>query len=180
MKTILFIFIGIFGLSISTSAQSIEDLFVKAPDTVVNVSGEERRQLIETSTPTHLTLKLNEQTSGEFKIVSQKKDEFIVGLIWKNCDQSDITFWQIKKGVWKDTTKAMLAPLGKKDVINILAASPATIEKLSDKVEISFFYTFAANDLGLQLIARKQGTCEVAGKVYDYRFNGKKFIIVNR
>lgn len=159
-------------------AQSIEELFINVPKDDVTVAKENRKELIAESRGNFLKLKLNDETTGEFKILSKKKDEFLVGVIWKDCDQSNINFWQIKKGVWKEVTKNTIGSLGEKDVLNILAASPATVVSLSQKIEISYFYTFETASSDLQLIARKQGNCEIAGKVYDYKFNGKRFNIV--
>ncbi len=159
-------------------AQSIEELFVNVPKDDVTVAKGNRKDLIAESKGNFLKLKLNDETTGEFKILSKKKDEFLVGVIWKDCGQSNITFWQIRKGIWKDVTQNMIDSLGEKDVLNILAASPATVEDLSQKVEISYFYTFENASSDLQLIARKQGNCEIAGKVYDYKFNGKRFNII--
>lgn len=163
--------------NISVSAQTIEELFTLVPDTVVKTTGAERSKLITYFADDFLSLEHGESSTGEFKIISQSKVVSLVGLIWKNCDQSDITLWQFKKGLWKDVTKKMLTSLGKNDVINILSVSPATVNDLSQKIDISYFYTFAAGG-DLQLMARKQDSCEVAGKVYDYKFNGKKFSII--
>lgn len=58
----------------------------------------------------------------------------------------------------------------------MLRVSPATVEKLSDGATISYFFSFVSNTSDLKLIVRKQKSCEIAGTVYDYKFNGKKFI----
>lgn len=142
----------------------------------MQVSAENRKNLIVESRETFLKLKFSETLNGEFKVINQKKDETLVGLVRSDCDQSDIQFWQVKKGVWKDVTKNVIEPLGKKDVIAILEASPAEIEDLSQKIEIPFFYTFDTDSNNLRLIARKQSSCEIAATVYLYTFNGKKYV----
>jgi hypothetical protein len=69
----------------------------------------------------------------------------------------------------------VLKPLGKDDVIAILKASPATIESLDQTIDISYFHKFSADSSDLELIARRQGSCEVAGRVHLYKFNGKRY-----
>jgi hypothetical protein len=157
-------------------AQTAEELFVRVPKDAVTVEGEKRRELIAESKGDFLKLKLDEETTGEFKIVSQKKDEFLVGVILKDCEHSRIAFWQMKKDVWKDVTDKVIEPVGKNDVVEILKVSPVEIENLNQKVNISFFYTFEDDSGNLRLIARKQDNCEIAGTVYRYTFNGKKYI----
>jgi hypothetical protein len=170
----------IFALLLTAPAavfsQTAEELFEQVPEDAVTVEREKRRNLIAESKGDFLKLQLNEETTGEFKVVSQKKDEFLVGVVWKDCEHSKLAFWQVKKGVWKDVTDKVIEPIGKKDVIAVLRASPLEIEDPGREISVSFFYTFENDSGRLQLIARKQDSCEISGTVYRYTFNGRKFI----
>lgn len=122
-----------------------------------------------------ITMSFGDNKIGEMKVISDSPDNVIVGITSSTCDASEITFLQLKRGRWSDITSRVLKPLGKKDVVEILKASPATISTMSEKIEIAYFYKFATDTTKLDLIARKQGSCDVAGRVYSYSFNGKRY-----
>lgn len=177
MKTnilLLSIFILLFCFS-AVRATDVKDLFLKLPSTIVK-DVDKSSSIVETDAEKSLLkLKFPKDFSGEFKVLSEKKDETIVGLSVYSCDESEFEIWSFKKGNWQEITDSAAPKLGKKDVIEMLKVSPATVSKLSEAVSIPFFYTFdSANSL--QLIVRKQSACDIAGTVYKYKFNGKKFI----
>lgn len=163
-------------LSISSvSAADVKELFLNLPAIILKEVNK-NKSIVETNTEKSLLkLKFPKGFSGEFKVLSEKKDETTVGLSVYSCDESQLEIWSLKKGNWKEITDSAVPKLGEKDVVEMLKVSPATIEKLSEAVSIPYFFTFdSTNDL--QLIVRKQTACEIAGKVYKYKFNGKKFI----
>lgn len=175
MKILLF-----FALLLSPTiilSQSVKDLFLQIPNGVLEVSIETRPKIITETTNDLLKFRLSEARKGELKALSQKKDEILVGMTVSDCEGNTLQFLKVKNGVWKDVTKDVIKPLGKDDVFNILAVSPVTITKIEQQPEIAIFYEFSANSTNLKLIARKQDSCDIAGTVYDYKFNGKKFEI---
>lgn len=156
-------------------AADIRELFLQMPDeTLKNVN---RADFIveNESRNDFLKLKFPENFSGEFKILADKKQEIIAGFSIYSCDESDVKIWSVKNGIWKEITASSIPKLGEKDVIEMLKVSPATISKLDEKAEIPYFYTFSPTDLSMKFVVRKQENCEIAGTVYDYKFNGKKF-----
>lgn len=158
----------IFG--VASRAQTARELYSAAPASVVGSSAE-----IVEETSSMIKLKMSGKSSGEFKLVAQSKGEIIVGLTQSDCDASGVRFWSVKGGKWSDVTARVLKSLGKADVAAIIRASPATLESLNQTVEIATFYKFATDSTDLELFARKQGSCEAAGRVYNYRFNGKRY-----
>lgn len=158
-------------------SQSVKDLFLQIPNSVLAVSTETRPKIITETTDDLLKFRLSEAQKGELKILSQKKDEILVGITVNDCEGNILQFLKVKNGVWKDVTKDIIKPLGKDDFVNILKASPVTVTNPNQELGIAMFYEFAADSNNLRLIARKQDSCEVSGTVYDYKFNGKKFEI---
>lgn len=79
----------------------------------------------------------------------------------------------------KETTNSVIRPLGKYDVTAILKVSPAQISNVNQTLDIAYFYKLNVDSSNIPLITRKQDSCEIAGKVYSYKFNGKKFVIQN-
>jgi hypothetical protein len=158
-------------------SQTVSELFLQLPNDVLEVTGENRRKLVTQTDGDLLKFRLSEIRQGEIKIVSRKQDEILLGMSISNCDESDLRFWTIKKSVWKETTTSVIKPLGKNDLTAILKASPATVSQSNQSIGIATFYKFAADSNLLQLFARKQDSCEVAGKIYDYTFSGKKFTV---
>lgn len=173
MKTLLLLTLLLFP-TIAFS-QSVNELFLQIPNDVLPEG--DRAKLITETKGDLLKFRLSEAQRGELKIFSQKKDEILLGMAISDCDSSNLQFWTIKKGVWKVVTNDVIKPLGKNDVVAILKASPATVSNPNQSLDIAFFYNFHSDSTDLELIARKQDSCEVAGKVYDYKFNGKKFVI---
>lgn len=159
----------------AANAQTARELYLSAPTSVLNKTAEQRTSSIASETATHLKLTLTAESNGEFKLVYQAKGESIVGLTTSNCDASDLRFWSVRGDKWSDATKRVIKPLGKSDVVEILKASPAEISSLEQKIEIAYFYKFAADTNSLELIARKQGSCDIAGTVYNYAFDGKRY-----
>lgn len=151
-------------------SQTAREIYSTAP---ASITGSSARIVAETDSL--LTLKAAGKADGEFKVVAKTNKEAIVGLTVNDCDASGIKFWSVKGGKWNEVTTRVLKPLGKDDVIAILRASPATIESLDQTIDISYFYKFAAGSPDLELIARKQGSCDVAGRVHLYKFNGKLY-----
>jgi hypothetical protein len=171
MKTLILLALLLFpGIVFS---QSVKDLFLQIPNDVLP---ENREKLITETKGDLLKFRLSEARRGELKIFSQKKDEILLGMAIADCESSDLQFWTIKKGVWKIATNDVIKPLGKNDVLAILKASPATVSNPNQSLDIAYFYNFHSDSTDLELFARKQNSCEVAGKVYDYKFNGKKFV----
>jgi hypothetical protein len=158
---------------ITAFSQSVNDLFLQIPNDVLP---ENRAKLITETKGDLLKFRLSESRRGELKIFMQKKNEILLGMATGDCDSSEIRFWSIKKGVWKTVTNDVIKPLGKDDVVAILKASPATVSDPNQSLDIAYFYNFHSDSTDLELFARKQNSCEVAGKVYDYKFNGKKFV----
>ena len=151
-------------------SQTAREIYSTAP---ASITGSSARIVAEDDSL--LTLKAAGNADGEFKVVARAKNETIVGLTVNDCNASVIKFWSVKGGKWNEVTTRVLKPLGKDDVIAILRASPATIESLDQTIDISYFYKFAAGSPDLELIARKQGSCDVAGRVHLYKFNGKRY-----
>jgi hypothetical protein len=172
MKTLLLATLLLFP--IFAFSQSVNELFLQIPNDVLP---ESREKLITETKGDLLKFRLSEARRGELKIFSQKKDEILLGMAISDCDSSDLIFWNIKKGVWKIATNDVIKPLGKNDVLAILKASPATVSNPNQSLDIAYFYNFHSDSTNIKLFARKQDSCEVAGKVYDYKFNGKKFVI---
>jgi hypothetical protein len=156
-------------------SQTVNELFLQIPNDILP---ENRAKLITETKGDLLKFRLSEARRGELKIFSQKKDEILLGMAISDCDSSEIRFWSIKKGLWKIVTNDVIKSLGKDDVIAILKASPASVSKPNQSLDIAYFYNFHSDSTNLDLFARKQDSCEVAEKVYDYKFNGKKFVIV--
>lgn len=155
-------------------SQSVNDLFLQIPKDVLP---ENRAKLITEIKGDLLKFRLSEARRGELKIFMQKTNEILLGMAISDCDSSEIRFWSIKKGAWKTVTNDVIKPLGKDDVVAILKASPATISNPNRSLDITYFYNFHSDSSNLELMARKQNSCEVAGKIYDYKFNGKKFVV---
>jgi hypothetical protein len=162
---------------ITAFSQSVKDLFLQIPNNVLDVTVENRQKLITETVGDFLKFRLSEAQRGEMKIISRKKDEVLVGMTTNNCDGNDLHIWNVKKDVWKDVTKNVIKPIGKEDVVNILRVSPVSISKLDQELGIAMFYAFSTDSTDLRLIARKQDGCDVAGTVYTYIFNGKKFVV---
>lgn len=159
-------------------SQDVKNVFLMIPADYLQVSVDNRPKLITETKNDLLKFRLSEARKGELKIISQKKDEILVGITVSDCDGNTLQFLKVKNGSWKDATKDVIKPLGKDDVFNILAVSPVTITKIEQQPEIATFYEFSADSNNLKLFARKQDSCEVAGTVYDYKFNGKKFEVI--
>ena len=156
-------------------SQDVNALFLQIPSDALVIPKENRPQLVISTKNDLLKFRLSEARKGEFKIISENKGETLVGMTISNCDGNSLQFWKVKKGVWKDVTKAVIKPIGDNDIANILRVSPATVSKANQELGIAMLYEFSADSTDLQLIARKQDSCEVAGTVYNYKFNGKKF-----
>ncbi len=176
MKTLLLFTLLLFP-TIAFS-QSVSELFLQIPTDIFEVSKENRQKLVIETSGNLLRFRLSEGRQGELKVISQKKDEILVGITTNNCDGNTLQFFKVKKGVWKDVTKDVIKPIGKDDVVNILRVSPVSVSKLDQELGIAMFYEFSADATNVKLIARKQNVCEVAGTVYNYKFNGKKFEII--
>jgi hypothetical protein len=159
-------------------SQDVKNVFLTIPINYLEVSAENRSKIITETKNDLLKFRLSEAKYGEVKIISQKKDEILVGMTTNNCDGNTLQFLKVKNGNWKDVTKDIIKPLGKDDLINILRVSPVSISKLDQELGIAMFYEFSEDLNALKLIARKQDSCDVAGTVYNYKFNGKKFEIV--
>lgn len=175
MKTLLFFLLLIFP-TIAFS-QSVKDLFLQLPTEVLEIAVENRQTLITQTEGDLLKFRQSEARKGELKILSQKKDETLVGLTVSDCEGNNLQFLKLKNAVWKDVTNDVIKPLGKDDFINILKASPVTVTNPNQELGIAMFYEFSSDSTNLRLIARKQDSCEVSGTVYNYKFNGKKFEI---
>ncbi|HMT07296.1 MAG TPA: hypothetical protein PKA82_04775 [Pyrinomonadaceae bacterium] len=161
--------------SCSIFGQNARDLYMSLPEPMIKMTSEQRTASITEDKGSLLELSLAGGSKGELKLVSSAKGETIVGLTVSSCDASELKFYSLKASKWSDVTARVIKPLGKSDVIEILKASPAEISSLSEKIEIAYFYTFAADTTKLELIARKQGSCDIAGRVYGYSFNGKRY-----
>ncbi len=159
-------------------SQSAKDLFLQLPKENVEITVENRQNLITQSEGDLLKFRLSEARKGELKIINRKKDEILTGVTINDCDGNTLQFFKVKNGVWKDVTKDVIKPIGKDDVVNILRISPVSVSKLDQELGIAMFYEFSADSTNVKLIARKQNGCEIAGTVYNYKFNGKKFEIV--
>lgn len=147
------------------------------PSDYLTVLVDNRPKVITETRGDLLKFRLSEARKGELKLVSQKKDEILVGMTVSDCDENILQFLKVKNGIWKDVTKDLIKPLGKDDFINILKASPVTVTNPNQKLGIAMFYEFSADSNNLRLIARKQDSCEISGTVYNYKFDGKKFEI---
>lgn len=123
-----------------------------------------------------LKLKLPDNFSGEFRVISETAKETVIGLSVYSCDESQFEVWSKRGGVWKDVSKSAGPKLGKSDVTAMLAVSPVTVEKLGTNVSVSYFFSFAEAN-GLKLFVRRQSTCEIAGAAREYRFDGRRYNI---
>lgn len=159
----------------SIFAQNARDLYMSLPEPMIKMTSEQRSASITGDKGSLIELSLADGRKGELKLVSSAKGETIVGLTASSCDASEIKFYSLKSSKWSDVTARVIKPLGKSDVIEILKASPAEISSLSEKIEIAYFYKFAADSTNLELIARKQGSCDIAGRIYGYTFDGKRY-----
>lgn len=159
-------------------AQDVKNVFLMIPSDYISVSTDNRPSIITETNNDLLKFRLSEARRGEVKIINRKKDEMIVGLTTSNCEGNTLQFLKVKNGVWKDVTKDVIKPIGKDDIINILRVSPVSISKIDQELGIAMFYEFSADSANLKLFARKQDSCDIAGTVYTYQFNGKKFEIV--
>lgn len=159
-------------------SQDVKNVFLMIPSTYLTVPVDSRPKLIIETKNDLLKFRLSEARKGELKIISQKKDEILVGITVSDCDGNTLQFLRVKNGVWKDVTNDIIKPLGKNDLVNILKASPVTLTDPNQELGIAMFYEFVSDSNNLRLIARKQDSCEVSGTVYDYKFNGKRFDIV--
>lgn len=173
MKKIILLMLLIFPTM--AFSQDVNTLFLQIPSDVLVIPKENRPQLVISTKNDLLKFRLSEARKGEFKVISENKGEMLVGMTISSCDGNSLQFWKVKKGVWKDVTKAVIKPIGESDIANILRVSPVTVTKANQELGIAMFYEFSADSTDLQLIARKQDSCEVAGTVYNYKFNGKKF-----
>jgi hypothetical protein len=160
-----------------TFSQTVNELFLQFPNEIIEVLTVNRPKIIIETTGDLLKFRLSEARQGEFKIVAQKKNEIIIGMSVSNCEESSLRFWKVKNGVWKETTNSIIKPLGKKDITQILKVSPANITNSNQTLGITTYYKFNPDSSNIQLIARKQNSCEIAGKIYEYKFNGKTFVI---
>jgi hypothetical protein len=158
-------------------SQTVNELFLQIPNESLSVATENRPKMITETEGELLKFRLSEARQGEVKIIGRKKDEIILGFSVNDCDSSSLQFWSVRKGVWKDSTNSIIKPLGENDVTAILKISPAAVSNPNQTLDIGYFYKFNAESTNLQLIARKQNSCEIAGTVYDYKFDGKKFAI---
>lgn len=157
-------------------AADIKDLFLKMPSQIVK-DVDRNRVIAESSAENSLLkLKFPKDFSGEFKILSEKKDETVIGFSVYSCEESELEIWSVKKGVWKNITDSAAPKLGAKDVTEMLKVSPATVEKLDKDVSLSYFFTFAEAENQMRLVIRKQAVCDIAGTVYEYKFSGRKFV----
>lgn len=176
MKILLFLFISLLFASPAFS-QDAASLFNSAPDAAVGLGKSSRESAIITRGATHLVFRLSEARRGEIKIVAQNSRESIVGVTVGDCDESDLKFFSVAKGKWTDKTSKIIRPLGEKDVVAILSASPVTIEKPNQSTSVALFYEFDEASSILRLFARKQESCDRAGMVYEYAFDGRKYSI---
>jgi hypothetical protein len=158
-------------------SQDVKELFLKIPFDVLMLSPESREKMITETKGDLLKFRLSEARRGEVKIFSQKSGETLFGMAVDNCDSSDIQFWKVKNGKWKLVTNEVIKPITAKDIPAILKVSPTTLENVNQNIGIAYFYNFHSDSTNIEMIARKADSCEVAGKVYDYKFNGKKFVV---
>lgn len=160
----------------AVNAANVKDLFLQMPSGIVK-DVDRNQAIVETNAENSLLkLKFPKDFSGEFKVLSEKKDETIIGFSVYSCDESELEIWSVKKGIWKNITDSAAPKLGAKDVTEMLKVSPATVEKLDSEVSVSYFFTFASAENQMKLVIRKQAVCDIAGTVYEYKFSGKKFI----
>lgn len=157
-------------------AAEIKDLFLKMPSGIVKDVDRNKAIAGSSAENSLLKLKFPKDFSGEFKILAEKKDETVVGFSVYSCDESELEIWSVKKGFWKNITDSAAPKLGAKDVAEMLKVSPATVEKLENDVSLSYFFTFASAENQMKLVIRKQAVCDIAGTVYEYKFNGGKFV----
>lgn len=161
-------------------SQDVNELFLQIPNDALVIPKENRPKLVIETKNDLLKFRLSEARKGEFKVISENKDEILVGMTISNCDGNSLQFWKVKKGVWKDVTKSVIKPIGKDDIANILRVSPVSVDKANQDAGIAMLYEFSADSDDLRLIARKQDSCDIAGTVYNYKFNGKKFEITQK
>ncbi len=159
-------------------SQTVNELFLKIPFDALVASPENREKMITETKGDLLKFRMSEARRGEVKIFAQNKDETLIGMAVDGCDFSDLTFWKVKKGKWKIVTKEVIKPITAKDIPAILKASPTTISSPNQSLGIVYFYNFFNDSTNIELIARKQDSCDVSGKVYNYKFNGKKFVVL--
>ncbi|HQX56886.1 MAG TPA: hypothetical protein PLP07_13235 [Pyrinomonadaceae bacterium] len=161
---------------VGSLAQSVSELYLAAPADAISVPAVQRAAN-SSSEGDLLRFRVNDTTSGEMKLISRSGSKMLVGISTYDCDASDLQFWAVKGGKWIKTTPAVIKPLGKKDIVAILSTSPATVSELGKEIGIPFYYTFEIATDHLKLIARKQTGCDVAGTVYNYSFDGKRYKI---
>lgn len=176
MKKLILLAILIFP-SLAFS-QDVKNVFLMIPSDYLSVSVDNRPKIIIETTNDLLKFRLSEVRKGELKIISQKKNEILVGMAVSDCEGNTLQFLKVKNGVWKDVSNDVIKPIGKDDLVNILKASPVTVTNPNQELGIAMFYAFSADSTDLRLIARKQDNCEISGTVYSYKFNGKKFEII--
>ena len=175
MKTLLLITLLLFP-SIAFS-QTVSELFMKIPFDVLPAGPESREKMITETKGDLLKFRLSGARRGEVKIFAQKDGESLFGMAVDDCNSSDVQFWKFKNGKSKLVTNEVIKPITAKDIPAILKVSPTTISSLNQTLGIVYFYNFHSDSTDIELIARKPDSCDVAGKVYDYKFNGKKFSI---
>lgn len=158
-------------------SQTATELFMKVPSDALPASPESRAKMIIDSKDDLLKFRTSEERRGEVKIFSQAKGETLIGMAIDNCESSDLKFWKVKGNKWKLVTKSVIKPLGARDIAAILEVSPTTVVRLNQTLAIAYFYNFLSDSTSIELFARRAESCDVAGKVYDYKFNGKMFVI---
>ncbi len=176
MKKLLLI--GLLLFPTIAYSQTVNELFMKIPFDVLPASPESRTKMIIETKSDLLKFRMSEARRGEVKIFAQKNGETLIGMAVDDCESSDLKFWKFKNGKWKLVTKDVVKPITAKDIPAILAVSPTTVTSLNQTLGIAYFYNFHSDSTDIELFARKPDSCDVAGKVYDYKFNGKKFEIV--
>jgi hypothetical protein len=175
MKTLLLLTLLLFP-TIAFS-QTVKELYFKIPIDVLILSPENREKMIIETKGDLLKFRMSEARRGEVKIFSQKNGETLIGMAVDDCDSSDLQFWKVKNGKWKLVTNDVIKPITATDIPAILKVSPTTVENVNQNIGIAYFYNFHSDSNNIEMIARKADSCDVAGKVYDYKFNGKKFVI---
>ncbi len=175
MKTYIFFILTLFPTFVFS--QDVKSLYLTIPIDVLQTSVENRAKLITETEGNLLKFRLSDARKGELKIINQKKNEVLVGMTISDCDGNNLQFFKVKNNSWKDVTKDVIKPIGKDDVVAILKVSPVSVSKINQELGIAMYYEFSTDSTNLRLIARKQDSCDIAGIVYNYNFNGKKFEI---
>jgi len=158
------------------SAQGIlKEYFLKIPSKTIAADKDQRAEMILEERGNNLKFKAG-SINGELKLFSLKNGNRLIGLSVYDCENSNLEFWRFDGKTWKDVSGDFSPKLGKKDVIAMLQVSPVTVEKLNANVSVSYYFTFFDETDEFKLVARKQESCENAGTVYSYRFNGSKFL----